>query len=104
MAQLQVPVLTLSVTNCSVSVAKKLMYAEASDIGFKHSGMLYDDAADYGVALLNPTTGVQTRWAIIEEVRDPRENELLGWMLVPTPETLRAHPGLTGFQLNIAND
>ncbi len=104
MAQLQVPVLNLSVTNVSVSVAKKLMFAEASDIGFRHASMLYDDAADLGIGLHNPSSGVTTRWGMIEVVRDTRENEVLGWMFTPTPETLRAHPELAGFQFNVAND
>jgi hypothetical protein len=65
---------------------------------------LYDDACDVGLALRNPRTGNVTRWHMLDEIRDPRENELLGWMLAPTHETLRKQPELQGYQLNIVND
>ena len=81
-----------------------LLITEASDLGNFRLDPLYDDACDVGIALVNPRTGNVTRWALKTEVRDPRENELLGWMLVPTPETIRKQPELKDYQLNIVND
>lgn len=88
----------------SHSAKNQLLLGEASDLGFRGPELLYDDAADVGLALINPRTGNVTRWHLLDEVRDRRENELLGWMFAPTPETLRKQPELKGYQLNIAND
>jgi len=89
----------------SHSAANTLLVCEASDLGrgFRLE-QLYDDACDVGMALVNPRTGNVTRWALKEEIRDPRENELLGWMMIPTPETVRKQPELRDYQLNILND
>lgn len=86
------------------SAHKALLLADASDMGFRCMQRLYDDACDVGFELINPRTGNTTRWALLTEVRDPRENELLGWMFVPTPETIRRQPELANYQFNIVND
>ena len=40
-----------------------------------------------------------------KEVRDgTADNELLYTVFVPTPETLRVHPRLTGYELHLLND
>lgn len=88
----------------SHSRAKQLLVGEISDTGVRNFQPLYDDACDVGFALRNPRTGNVTRWSVLTEVRDPRENELLGWMLVPTFETLAKQPELRGYQLNLIND
>ena len=82
----------------------KLLLADISDLGLRRFERLYDDACDVGFALRNPETGNITRWSLLDEIRDPRENELLGWMLVPTFETLNKQPELRGYQFNIVND
>lgn len=102
MAQLEVT--KYSSEGVSHSEARQLLIAEASDLGLRQLERLYDDACDVGIALINPRSGNVTRWALKEEVRDPRENELLGWMLIPTPETVRKQPELKGYQFNIIND
>ena len=89
----------------SHSAANTLLVCEASDLGrgFRLE-QLYDDACDVGLALRNPLSGNVTRWSLLTEIRCPRENEVLGWYLVPTPETLHRQPELRGYQLNILND
>jgi hypothetical protein len=101
---MQLQVTQYSSEGISHSAAAGLLIAEASDLQLRSLERLYDDACDVGLALRNPRTGNVTRWALHNEVRDPRENELLGWMLVPTPETVRKQPELQGYQLNIVND
>lgn len=88
----------------SHSARKGLLVCEASDIGLRGMERLYDDACDVGIALRNPRTGNVTRWFLKEEVRDPREGELLGWMMLPTTETIRKQPELAAYQWNIVND
>jgi hypothetical protein len=101
MAQLEVP--RYSSESLSHSAAKGLLIGEASDIGYRGLGQLYDDSCDVGLALENPRTGNITRWSLKEEIRD-QEHEVLGWMLVPTPETVRRRPELRDYQFNLVND
>ena len=101
---MQLEVTQYSSESVSHSAHRSLLIAEASDLQLRSLERLYDDAADVGLALRNPRTGNVTRWSLLTEVRDPRENELLGWMLAPTPETIRKQPELQGYQLNIIND
>lgn len=89
------------ITHCAKN---KLLIAEISDMQLRRFECLYDDAADVGLALRNPHNGNVTRWSLLDEIRDPKENELLGWMLTPTPETVHAQPAVKGYQLNIIND
>jgi hypothetical protein len=100
----QLEVTQYSSEGISHNAQRGLLIVEASDLQLRSLERLYDDAADVGLALRNPRTGNVTRWALLTEVRDPRENELLGWMLAPTPETLRKQPELKDYQLNIIND
>lgn len=101
---MQLEVTQYSSEGISHNAQRGLLIVEASDLQLRSLERLYDDAADVGLALRNPRTGNVTRWALLTEVRDPRENELLGWMLAPTPETLRKQPELKDYQLNIIND
>jgi hypothetical protein len=101
MAELQVT--KYSSEGISHSAQKALLITEASDIGLRGFEQLYDDACDVGIALVNPRSGNVTRWHLVETVKD-REHEVLGWMLKPTPETVRKQPELADYQLNIAND
>ena len=83
----------------------KRMVAEVSDLnGFEGFKELYDDAVDVGFALKNPKTGNVTRWHVVTEIRDPRENELHGWYLAPTPESLRTNPVLADYSMTLIND
>ena len=83
----------------------KRMVAEVSDLnGFEGFKPLYDDAADVGLAIKNVKTGNITRWHVVTEIRDPRENELHGWYLAPTPESVRRNPVLADYSMTLIND
>lgn len=101
---MQLAVTQYSSEGLSHSAQKALLIGEASDIGFRGLERLYDDACDVGLALVNPRTGNTTRWYLQQEIRCARENELLGWMLRPTPETVQKQPELKGYQFNLVND
>ena len=101
---MQLEVTCYSSEGISHSKERELLIAEASGLGLRGMEQLYDDACDVGIALINPRTGNVTRWALKEEIRDTRENELLGWMMIPTPESIRKQPELKDYQLNIIND
>lgn len=101
---MQLQVTEYSSEGISHSKKNTLLVAEASDIGFRGLEPLYDDACDVGFALRNPRSGNVTRWVLKEEIRDPRENELLGWMMIPTSESIRKQPELKDYQLNLIND
>lgn len=102
MAQLEVT--RYSSETLSHNANKGLLIGEASDLGFRGMEPLYDDACDVGLALVNPRSGNVTRWYLKEEVRDLREGELLGWMLLPTTESIRKQPELRDYQFNLVND
>lgn len=95
---------TVSSESLSHSVARKLLVGEISTLNLRYFGQLYDDAADVGFALRNPKTNNVTRWSLQNEMRDPVENELTGWVFVPAPETLRKNPELTSYELHVLND
>lgn len=76
--------------------------AEMSDLGGAGFRPLYDDAADVGITVVIGTA--ETRWGLSHIERDEREGELLGWVLLPTPETLRTHPQLQGYKMRLFND
>jgi hypothetical protein len=83
-----------------------LLLGEASTMGIRPGHQwerLYDDACDVGLALTSHKTGVTTTWYLKDTVKDS-EQEVLGWMFCPTPETARRHPELARYQLNIGND
>lgn len=80
------------------------LVVEASDLQLKRFEYLYDDASDVGIELINEKTGNVTRWCLVEEIIDRLEHEVLGWVLWPTAETVRAQPAVRGYQLKIIND
>jgi hypothetical protein len=102
MAQLEVN--TVSSAGIGHGATAKILVADISDLGNPRFERLYDDACDVGFALRNPKTGNVTRWALETEVREPRENELLGWYFSPTPETVRRNPELEGYSFSLTND
>lgn len=85
--------------------ATRSLIAEASDLGFRAGRLpfsrLYDDACDMGIAIAGKhSTAV---FFLVGEDKD-REGEIAGWLFEPTPETLRACPGLAGWHVTIIND
>jgi len=101
MAQLEVT--GYSSDGLSHNAARRVLVCEASDIQFKGFEPLYDDAADVGLALVNPRTGNVTRWYLSETVTIP-DDGVCAWTLKPTPETLRKQPELQDYQFRILND
>jgi hypothetical protein len=83
--------------------ATKRLVSEISDTGLHNFQQLYDDAADVGFAIRNSKTGNVTRWALQDWVCDG-ENEVIEWAFVPTPESLRADPTLSGYTITLLND
>lgn len=79
------------------------LLVDASELNLRRFDRLYDDACDVGLALVNPRTGNVTRWSLLEEKSDG-EGEVLWWVLVATPESIRKQPELKGYKLLIYND
>jgi hypothetical protein len=80
----------------------KTYTAEISDLGGLGMQRLYDDSADMGITV--SYGGLETRWKFFHAVHDKRENELLEWVLIPTPETLADNPRLQGYKMVLFND
>ena len=83
----------------------KMLIAEASDLCCWKQALfrrLYDDACDIGIALYNPRTGSTTHWYTCAEVME--QDELTAWILQPTVESCRKHPGVQFYTMHILND
>jgi hypothetical protein len=64
---------------------------------------IYPVSCDLGLVLINHKTGNETKWAVDGEDRDG-DNEISGWRLVPTAETIRKFPRLIAVTMLIVND
>jgi len=84
----------------------KRLSADISDIGGGQPFQpLYKGMPDVGFALRNPVTGNVTRWRVAGELRsNDADNELQGWCLVPTPESIERQPILEGYCMTVFND
>ena len=84
----------------------KMLVTDASDLnwvaGREDFVQLYDDAADMGIAVYNPRTDSTTYWYVIAEVT--QHSELARWILRPTTESCRKHPGVQCYTMHILND
>lgn len=78
-----------------------VLYLDAScGAGFKQ---LYPDACDRGVELQSSETGEISLWAIYKI--DRNGDDIAGWRLRPTYDTLKKCPGLQGgWTMLIIND
>ena len=87
-------------------LGNKMLIAEASDLNWTAGAddfkQLYDDACDIGLALSNPRTGSTTHWYLVAEVT--KQGELTHWVLQPTHESCRKHPGVQCYTMHILND
>lgn len=85
----------------------KILYADMSDFGDRGPmsmfEQLYDDAADVGIAVYNYKTDSVTHWEFVSEIRDA-DNDVTHWVLVPTGESCRKHPGVQDYSIHILND
>lgn len=95
----------LNVSSFNSDKKHKVFVAEASDLGFRAGqvpgGALYDDAADFGITLIN----VRGEKATFYESNELKDNgDVVVWEYKPTAETLRAFPKLEGWEVHILND
>lgn len=87
----------------SVLTTKKRIVIEHSSMGnMKLCSPLYDDAADVGLALYNPDSGVTTRWFMHQEKYSSDDLDVT--IFKPCTETLRTQPQLAGWELHVLND
>jgi hypothetical protein len=64
---------------------------------------VYDDACDEGFKMISKVTGKIVYYVVDSEDRDG-ENELQGWRLVPTRDSIRRVPECKGTSVLIIND
>ena len=85
----------------------KMLFVEMSDLGCAPGNLpfsqLYDDACDEGIAVYNPKHNSTTYWHTAAEVRDA-DGDLTTWVLLPTHESCRKHPGVQNYVMHILND
>ena len=85
----------------------KMLYVEMSDLSYTAGRLpfeqLYDDACDEGIAVYNPRTNSTTYWYYVADVRDA-DGDLTMWVLQPTTESCRKHPGVQNYTMHILND
>lgn len=84
--------------------SSKHMIADISDLPGKGFERLYPDSADEGLRIVNPRTGNVVSFFVSSVMRDEAEGELLGWELLPTPETICQHPEMAGYRVSVMND
>jgi hypothetical protein len=96
-----------SIKDFTHNFESKMLVSDMSDLG-RGAGkdpfvQLYDDACDIGIAVYNPRTGSTTHWYLVADVRNS-EDELTHWILQPTNESCRRHPGVQCYTMHIFND
>lgn len=98
----------LSTRRLVVNLEKHLMFAEASELGFRPGvipgGRLYDDACDAGITLTSHLTNAVTHWFHAESEDVVSDGETHVWRFKPAFETIAKHPHLAGWELHILND
>ena len=99
---MQLDVTQYSSDGVSHSAALSRLVAEASTLGVRNFEKLYNNAADVGLALINPRTGNVTRWYVAKVKRSG--DDIAGWVLKPTPESIRRQPELYDYQFELIND
>lgn len=101
----QLHVLPMLAARFTVVAKNKAMIAEASDFGYNVCRApyerLYDDACDVGIAIQGHRG---TARFFLADTDEDGEGDIAGWRFEPTPETLRAFPGLAGWHVTIIND
>jgi hypothetical protein len=72
---------------------------DISEVGNLHP--LSEDPARYGFAMASAKTGAVASFYVSEIESD--EDGISGWILKPTQDTMRHHPGLRGATVLVAN-
>ena len=88
----------LSSTLFTVVKESRKFVTEASTLKGKDGGICSD-----GFIMVSEATGKEASWAYVTENKDA-EHEVSGWTFVPTDETLKTHPQLRGWAVEIFND
>jgi len=63
---------------------------------------LYSDACDEGITLISHVTGKEANYFV--DHMDMSYEEIQGWNLLPTPETIKQQPRLKNTKVLIIND
>ena len=96
------------VSNFTHNAEAKMLIVEASDLfwapGAPDFKQLYDDAADVGIAVYNPRTSSTTYWHTTGEAVRDADGCVTHWVLQPTNESCRKHPGVQCYTMHIYND
>lgn len=90
----------------SYSSTKRKLVCEISDlarVGCSCFGRIYPDACDEGIIVVSEETGQEMTFAL-DHIEHDRENEIVEWVLLITPESLRKFPALVGLKVVILND
>lgn len=93
---------TLSTNQFQYFPNSKKFIAEISDLGPNAMGQIFPDSCDLGIEMHSEFTGQVAQFFVNEEQR--RNDELEGWILIPTDRTLREIPRLNGATVVIIND
>ena len=99
-------IIPYNIKRFSHHLGNKTLVVEASDLnraaGREDFVQLHDDACDIGIAVYNPRTGSVTYWYTCGKVTE--QGELTAWILQPTNESCRRHPGVQCYTMHILND
>lgn len=95
----------LNTNQFDINVLRKTFVEEmSSTLGNQGWTQIYPDACDAGVILTSHKTGLESSWYIHEIDYDYGGEDIMGWRLLPTPESLRKYPRLKGWTMLIIND
>ena len=81
---------------------KKRFIAFASDLDNRHLEQIYDDACDVGFKVKSEKTGKVITFVMKAPFR--HDEELAGWIYVPTSDSFRNVPECQGMEATIFND
>jgi hypothetical protein len=85
-----------------------MLVTEMGDMGCRWGNVpfskLYDDACDEGIAVYNPHTMSTTYWHTVGEAVRDADGDVTHWVLHPTYESCRKHPGVQCYTMHILND
>lgn len=85
------------------SRAAKCYAAEISDLDPNPWEPVYPNKPLQGITVVSSETGLEATFAFSHIVRD-RENDILAWVCIATPETIKRLPQLEGHKVELLND
>ena len=88
--------------------ADGLFSQELSSLGVKPTQnafhRLYPDACDEGITLVSEVTNKEATYYVDSVDTDSSHEDIYGWNLLPTPETIKQLPHLKNTKILIIND